>query len=133
MSCGNVPGSNKVAKRQRPPHECYTPDSYRRAIERACDLAFSPTSDELKRGRESKKAWLARLTKEGKYHELRRWQREHRWHPHRLRHTAATEIRREFGLEAARIILGHSSALVTDAVYAERDASKVIEVMRKIG
>ncbi len=30
------------------------------------------------------------------------------WHPHRLRHTAATRIRREFGLEAARAILGHS-------------------------
>ena len=29
------------------------------------------------------------------------------WHPHQLRHTAATEIRKRFGLEATRIILGH--------------------------
>jgi hypothetical protein len=36
-------------------------------------------------------------------------------------------------LEAAAVVLGHSSALVTDAVYAERDAAKVAEVMRKIG
>jgi integrase len=55
------------------------------------------------------------------------------WHPHMLRHSAATLIRREFGLEAARIALGHSSALVTDAIYAERDASRVIEVMKKMG
>ena len=41
--------------------------------------------------------------------------------------------RREFGLEAARIALGHSSAMVTDAVYAERDAEKIEEMMRRIG
>jgi integrase len=56
-----------------------------------------------------------------------------RWHPHQLRHTAGTLIRREFGLEAARIILGHSSASVTDAVYAQRDMDRVVEVMNKIG
>ena len=55
------------------------------------------------------------------------------WHPHQLRHTAATIIRRDFGLETARIILGHSSAMVTDAVYAQRDMERVVHVMRKIG
>lgn len=55
------------------------------------------------------------------------------WHPHQLRHTAATEIRRQFGLEAAQVVLGHSSAMVTDAVYAARDQAKVDEVMLKIG
>ncbi|MEQ8211047.1 MAG: site-specific integrase [Lacipirellulaceae bacterium] len=55
-----------------------------------------------------------------------------KWAPNRLRHTAATEIRREFGLEAAQVILGHSSADVTQ-VYAERDLAKGIEVVRKIG
>ena len=63
----------------------------------------------------------------------RAWRSEHRWFPHQLRHSAATLIRRKFGLEAARIALGHSSALVTDAVYAERDMDKVVEVMKKIG
>lgn len=42
------------------------------------------------------------------------------WHPHQLRHTAATEIRAEFGLEAAQVALGHSRADVTQ-IYAERD------------
>jgi integrase len=65
--------------------------------------------------------------------ELREWRQRHRWHPHQLRHTAGTLIRREFGLEAAQLALGHSSARVTDAVYAERDMARVIEVMKRIG
>ena len=43
------------------------------------------------------------------------------------------EIRRIFGLEAAQVVLGHSSAQITDAVYAERDLQKVIEVIKKVG
>lgn len=31
------------------------------------------------------------------------------WSPNQLRHTAAIEIRREFGIEAAQNTLGHSS------------------------
>jgi integrase len=54
------------------------------------------------------------------------------WHPNQLRHSAATMIRRDFGLEAAQVILGHSKADVTQ-IYAERDTSKAIEVVRKIG
>ena len=42
-------------------------------------------------------------------------------------------IRREFGLEAAQVTLGHGSAQVTDAIYAERDIATVEEIMRKIG
>ena len=64
--------------------------------------------------------------------QLREWRTTHQWAPNRLRHTAATEIRREFGLEAAQISLGHSQANVTQ-VYAERDMKKGIEVARKIG
>ena len=47
--------------------------------------------------------------------------------------TPGTLIRREFGLEAAQLALGHSSAKVTDAVYAERDMARVLEVMKRIG
>ena len=56
-----------------------------------------------------------------------------RWHPHQLRHTYATEIRRQYGLEAARILLGHSSALVTEAVYAERDERAALRIAAEIG
>lgn len=54
------------------------------------------------------------------------------WSPNQLRHTAATIIRKQFGLEAAQVILGHSELSVTQ-VYAEADQEKAIEIARKIG
>jgi integrase len=54
------------------------------------------------------------------------------WSPNQLRHTAATEIRARYGLEAAQAVLGHARADVTQ-VYAERDLAKAHEVMREIG
>jgi integrase len=54
------------------------------------------------------------------------------WHPNQLRHTAATEIRAKYGLEAAQAILGHAKADVTQ-VYAERDLAKARAVMSEIG
>ncbi len=54
------------------------------------------------------------------------------WHPNQLRHSAATAIRKEFGIEAASVILGHSDIGVTQ-VYAESDKAKAIEVARRIG
>ena len=41
-------------------------------------------------------------------------------------------IRREFGLDAARAVLGHSSPAVTE-VYAELDEAKAAEVMGRVG
>jgi site-specific recombinase XerC len=64
--------------------------------------------------------------------ELKKWQSVHRWVPNQLRHSAATEIRRQFGVEGAQIMLGHSSADVTQ-IYAERDLAKGIEIARRIG
>jgi integrase len=54
------------------------------------------------------------------------------WHPHQLRHNAATRLRREFGLDVARAVLGHSSPVVTE-VYAELDGEKAIAAMERIG
>jgi integrase len=54
------------------------------------------------------------------------------WHPHRLRHSAATAIRREFGLDVARAALGHRSPVLTEH-YAEIDSSKAAEAMLKLG
>jgi integrase len=54
------------------------------------------------------------------------------WAPNQLRHSAATTIRREFGIDAASVILGHSGLEVTQ-VYAEADRQKAIEVARQIG
>ena len=55
-----------------------------------------------------------------------------KWSPNRLRHTAATEIRGTFGLEAAQVALEHSQADVTQ-IYAEKDLTLAAEVARKIG
>jgi integrase len=54
------------------------------------------------------------------------------WSPNRLRHTAATRIRKRYGIEVARIILGHSTAFTTE-IYAETDRAKAMEVIGKIG
>lgn len=54
------------------------------------------------------------------------------WHPNQLRHLAATEIRRQFGIEAASTILGHSGLEVTQ-VYAEADRQKAKAVAMRIG
>ena len=54
------------------------------------------------------------------------------WGPHRLRHNAGTEIRRQFGIEAAQLLLGHARADVTQ-VYAEVNHAKALEVAAKVG
>ena len=74
---------------------------------------------------------MTRLTPERKT-ELAAWRKEHRWHPHQLRHAAATLIRKEYGVELSRIILGHSDMGVT-LLYAEADRQQAMEVMSKIG
>ena len=55
-----------------------------------------------------------------------------RWFPNQLRHARLTQIRKEYGLEAAQIIGGHANADVTQ-IYAERDMTRGVDVMRKIG
>lgn len=54
------------------------------------------------------------------------------WAPNRLRHLAATEIRKQFGLEAAQVVLGHARADVTQ-VYAERNTALAAHVALQVG
>ncbi len=55
-----------------------------------------------------------------------------RWTPHRLRHSAATEIRARYGLEASQVVLGHRQAAVTQ-IYAERNEALASKIMKEIG
>ena len=55
-----------------------------------------------------------------------------RWSPNQLRHNFATKVRKEHGIEAARVLLGHSSA-VTSEIYAEVDYDAARAVVAKIG
>jgi len=54
------------------------------------------------------------------------------WFPHQLRHTAASEIRRRFGLEASQAVLGHGE-LGTMRIYAEVDRTAARRIMAEIG
>ena len=54
------------------------------------------------------------------------------WHPNQLRHAAATHVRSIYGIETARVILGHSHVSTTE-IYAEADLEKARKVMREVG
>lgn len=54
------------------------------------------------------------------------------WTPHMLRHAAATRLRCEIGLEAARAVLGHKSPDMT-AHYAEIDLARAADAMVECG
>ena len=55
-----------------------------------------------------------------------------KWSPNQLRHSAGTEIRREFGIETASAVLGHSN-LSTTQIYAEADRKRAMEAARRLG
>jgi integrase len=102
--------NRRKIKSKRQPGQRYTQASYRRAVWRACELAY-PAPDNV---------------------DPIAWRKSHRWSPNQLRHTAATEIRKRFGVEAAQVALGHSNCEVTQ-VYAERDNALASTIMQEIG
>lgn len=54
------------------------------------------------------------------------------WRPSQLRHNAATAIRKRFGIEAAQLALGHSSANTTE-IYAEKNLDAVSRMAAEVG
>jgi integrase len=54
------------------------------------------------------------------------------WGPNRLRHSMATRLRNTYGLDHARVILGHRSPSVTE-IYAEIDQERAIGIMKEFG
>jgi integrase len=125
---------NAMKRKAKPkfiPAEKYTHISYEHAINRACDKAFPPPEPLAQLPGESHRKWMNRLTLEDRT-EVRAWRKAHRWSPNRLRHTFATKVRKEHGLEAAQVLLGHSKADVTQ-IYAERNEALAATVAAKIG
>ncbi len=55
-----------------------------------------------------------------------------RWSPNRLRHSRATKLRRLYGIEAARTVLGHAS-LGTTEIYAEANYDVARRIMGEAG
>lgn len=109
--------SAKRRKRRRPPLGYYDVKSYRRAIDRACRKAFPPPKE---------------LEQPGKEADLKKWRDKHSWHPHQLRHSFATNVRKEFGPDAALVLLGDRTTRMVD-IYAEKDLEAAEAVMQKIG
>jgi integrase len=54
------------------------------------------------------------------------------WAPNQLRHLRALELKRQFGLDVARAVLGHKQPCVTE-MYAGVDTATAAEAMSKIG
>jgi integrase len=103
----------RKAKPKRAPRDCYSVGSYGRAIARGCRKA-----DRQAHKQNPSVALVQMIIPH--------------WHPHQLRHNAATWLRKEFGLDVARVILGHRSPAITET-YAEVDHAKAIDVMTKVG
>lgn len=113
----------KKARGRHPAGDKYTVNAYRIAVARACDAAFPHPA----LGRIPK----SKLTGE-EMAELKAWQKSHRWHPHQLRHSAATIIRKHYGAEAAQCVLGHAE-LGTTEIYAEKSLDLARQIMEAIG
>jgi integrase len=112
LSCGNRPGTNRRSKPTKVAGLRYTTHSYRRAIARAVAAVNADHQRAFLDGEEPAPV--------------------PNWAPNRLRHSAGTELRRRFGLETARVVLGHSDVAAT-AIYAEADMERAAAVMREVG
>jgi integrase len=123
--------SSRKSKRELTPTESYDVNAYGRAIDRACDRAFPAPGILAQLPGETREAWKTRLTVQQKA-DLKAWQRNHHWNTNQLRHSYATKVRKEHGLEAAQVALGHSRADVTQ-IYAERNEALAITIASKLG
>jgi integrase len=90
---------------RKKPRERYTPQSYGQAIAQAI-------------GRYNRKAPADRQILH--------------WHPHQLRHLRALELKRAFGLDVARAVLGHKSPVIAEH-YASLDIAAAAQAMAKLG
>lgn len=117
----------RKAEPKRKPGTRYSKCGYSGAVRKACERAF-----DMPKELRNVSTKIPAEEREQLKAEARAWREQHCWHPHQLRHTAATEIRRKYGVEAAQVVLGHASLTVTE-VYAERDRKLAQDVMRQLG
>lgn len=115
MNEGNKPGSNRQKRPHRTVGNVYTVGAYLTAVYRGCDKAF-PAPADIGGDREK----------------MATWKREHRWHVHQIRHTAASEFRKQHGLELAQVLLGHRRLEATQ-IYAEGNVEAAQRIMALVG
>ncbi len=128
----NEPGTIRRENPRRRPGDRCTTSTYHRAIQYTCDRTFPRLS-----------TWRSAMTRPPTIGAIASRSKScgtsssHGARPTAsTRSNSATTTRPSFGrlgLEAAQLTLGHASEQITDAIYAERDRAKVIEIMRKIG
>lgn len=118
----------------------YCLPGYRRAINRACEVAYGMpkmlrviwrTVNSMVKAkkiteeqRDSKRRELSAAASE--------WRAENCWSPNRLRHSFGTAARKEAGIEAASAALGHGN-LSTTEIYAERNDGAARDLVGRIG
>jgi integrase len=97
------------------------------AVRRACEVAYG-MPDELRRPdptlRPEALAEIHRRADE--------WRAEHCWPPYALRHTVATRLVDELGIDAAQALLGHCHAAMTYH-YSKAAEKPAIDAVRKLG
>ena len=54
------------------------------------------------------------------------------WHPYQLRHSFATRLRKQFGVEAAQLGLGHARTDIVE-IYAEKNHAMLVDIMAQCG
>lgn len=134
---------SKKAEPRRQPGQHYTTNSFRQAIWRACDTADAKARGggppfickqcgRVYRSVGFLKRHTAKQHGESVTGQLDGERTIPRWSPNQLRHNFATRMRKEFGIEVARVLLGHSS-LSTTEVYSERDAVLAASVIHRVG
>ncbi len=121
---------------KRRPTARFRPSVVNNAIHCACRKAFPLPENLAPRTksngkRETAAQWKRRLTPK-QLAAVRAWDKEHSWHTHQLRHSASLNFTREFGLEAARAALGHSTVDMS-AMYAGRDLEAAKTVAAGVG
>jgi integrase len=110
----NSVGSNRKEKPQVQPGNCYDSESYRKAITHAIRAA-------------NKAIW-----EQAKQQGIKNPKLIPDWTPYRMRHTAATKVRKEMGYETAGATLGHTN-MSAMAIYAERNQGLADEAARRLG
>lgn len=131
--------------------ERYTVTTYRRALTRACDRAFA-LPPELEAAWEAVTKWQCKWAYA--HHDFRprlrdypkeilklrnaveAFRKQNRFHPHQLRHSAATAIRnsrveRE-GVHDAQAVLGHAAPEMTEQ-YVDENRDRSRQVMELVG
>jgi integrase len=132
------PTPSQLARKPKPsprrkPGAGFTVASYRRAIERACEVAFG-MPDALRRAPRfddpDRKETQAEKT--DRLRQAAQWRHRYCWHPNQLRHSRATVIREQFGVEGAQVVLGHSDPRITQ-IYAQKNFDLAAKIMQQIG